>query len=68
MKKDHVSRKHTPLPFGKYKGFYLKDVPDEYLDWAAKHWVDKQYRPILTIVIEEIADRHFNKKKEKYVK
>jgi uncharacterized protein (DUF3820 family) len=67
MRKDHVSRKNTPMPFGKYKGFYLKDVPDEYLNWASKHWVDNQFRPILTIVIEEIEHRHFEKRKTKNV-
>ena len=51
------------MPFGKYKGFYFKDVPNDYLEWAAKHWVEQQYRPILTLVIEEIEHRHFNNKK-----
>jgi uncharacterized protein (DUF3820 family) len=64
MRKDHVNRQKIKLPFGKYKGFYLKDVPSDYLDWAAKHWVEEQYRPLLTIVVEEIAHRHFDNKKK----
>ena len=27
---------NTPMPFGKYKGRMLVDVPDEYLLWFAK--------------------------------
>ena len=60
----HRDRQSTKMPFGKYKGIFFKDVPYEYLEWAAKHWVEQQYRPILTMVIEEIEYRHFNTKKE----
>lgn len=63
IRRNHRDRQITKMPFGKYKGFYFKDVPDEYLDWAARHWVEQQYRPILTLVVEEIAYRHFNNKK-----
>lgn len=29
------------MPWGKYKGYYLKDVPDSYLKWAAINWQDR---------------------------
>lgn len=25
---------YTKMPFGKYRGVYLKDVPREYIEWA----------------------------------
>lgn len=63
IKKQHVERQNTKMPFGKYKGFYFKDVPNEYLEWAAKNWVEEQFRPILILVVEEIEYRYFNNKK-----
>ena len=67
MKKDHKSRLHTRFPFGKYKGYYLKDVPGEYLNWAAKNFVDPKNKPILTLIVEEIEYRYFNNKSERGV-
>jgi uncharacterized protein (DUF3820 family) len=46
MKKDHKSRLHTKFPFGKYSGYYFKDIPDEYLNWAAKNFLQKRYKPL----------------------
>ena len=31
----------TRMPWGKYKGYYLKDVPENYLTWAATNWIDR---------------------------
>ncbi|WP_347254792.1 DUF3820 family protein [Leminorella grimontii] len=37
MEKTHLIKiANTPMPFGKYKGRMLVDVPDEYLLWFAK--------------------------------
>ena len=65
MKIDHKARQHTKFPFGKYGGYYFKDIPDEYLNWAAKAFVEMRNRPLLTMIVEEIAHRHFNSKKIK---
>lgn len=59
-RRNHRDRQNTKMNFGKYKGFYFKDIPMEYLEWAAKNWVETQYRPILTLVVEEIEYRYFN--------
>ena len=64
IRRHHKDRQNTRMPLGKYKGFYFKDVPVDYLEWAAKHWVEQQYRPILTLVVEEIEYRHFNNKEK----
>jgi uncharacterized protein (DUF3820 family) len=61
IRRNHKDRQNTKMSFGKYKGYFFKDVPYEYLEWAAKHWVDQQYRPILTLVVEEIEHRYFSK-------
>lgn len=62
-KKNHKARQITRFPFGKHKGVYIKDIPDDYLNWCAKNLVTEEYRyTILQLVIEEIEYRHFNKK------
>jgi uncharacterized protein (DUF3820 family) len=63
----HKDRQNTKMPFGKYKGFFFKDVPYEYLEWAAKHWVEQQFRPILILVVEELEYRHFSKKEKRSI-
>lgn len=32
---------YTKMPWGKYKGHWLKDIPDEYLLWCVENWRDQ---------------------------
>lgn len=65
MRTDHKSRQYTKFPFGKHKGVYIKDIPDDYLNWCSKNLVSEEFRyTILQLVIEEIEYRHFNKKEK----
>lgn len=32
---------YTRMPKGKYRGYFLKDVPTSYLQWAAATWSDR---------------------------
>jgi len=39
-----------PMPFGKYKGTKMKDVPSDYLDWLiGQPWISKWPRVKLYI-------------------
>ena len=40
MKEYYQEYAYTKMPWGKFKGYYLKDVPDNYLKWAAINWKD----------------------------
>jgi len=40
---------YTKLNFGKYKGYFLKDVPDEYLIWGIKHIDDVGIATMLSV-------------------
>lgn len=31
----------TKMPWGKYKGRYIKDLPDDYIKWCIINWNDK---------------------------
>jgi hypothetical protein len=33
--------KYTKLNFGKFKGYFMKDIPDEYIEWAIKNIKDE---------------------------
>jgi len=30
----------TRMPYGKYKGYFLKDLPDDYVIWCVKNFSD----------------------------
>ncbi len=32
---------YTKMPWGKYKGYFLKDIPDEYVKWAIMNYSDR---------------------------
>lgn len=31
---------YAKMPWGKYKGYFLKDVPTDYLKWCVKEYTD----------------------------
>ena len=41
MRQYYQEYAYTLMPRGKYKGAFLKDVPSDYLKWAALAWSDK---------------------------
>lgn len=41
MKEYYQEYAYTRMPYGKFKGVYLKDIPDDYLKWAAVNWNDR---------------------------
>jgi hypothetical protein len=41
MKEYYKEYAYTRMPWGKFKGFYLKDIPDSYLKWAEVNWQDR---------------------------
>jgi uncharacterized protein (DUF3820 family) len=30
----------TRMPYGKYRGYFLKDLPEDYLRWCVQNWTD----------------------------
>ena len=31
---------HTKMPWGKYKGRWLSELPDDYIIWCVRNWND----------------------------
>ena len=50
MNKDHLSRQNTKMPWGKFKGIFIKELPDWYIEWASVNYEDmeriKQYKTV----------------------
>jgi uncharacterized protein (DUF3820 family) len=41
MRNSYIEYAHTKVPFGKYKGRFLKDIPDDYVKWALNNHSDR---------------------------
>lgn len=52
-KKDLVTLANMPMPFGKYKGRVLIDLPEEYLLWFAnKGFPERELGRLLQLALE----------------
>ena len=52
-KEDLLSIANMPMPFGKYKGQALMDLPEEYLLWFAnKGWPEGKLGGLLQLTLE----------------
>jgi hypothetical protein len=52
---------YTKIPFGKYKGYYIKDVPIGYLDWASDNLSDEGLRWMCKIERERRTKKRKNR-------
>lgn len=43
---------YTIIPFGKHKGKYLKDVPDDYIKWAIMNIEDTVLASMFSIELQ----------------
>lgn len=41
MREQYNEYAYTKMPWGKYKGFFIKDIPVDYLKWAVMNWSDR---------------------------
>jgi uncharacterized protein (DUF3820 family) len=44
--------KYTKMIWGKYKGYFLKDVPDDYLKWAILNYQDQGMAHMISIELQ----------------
>ena len=55
MKPNYQEYATTRMTFGKYKGFFIKDIPEDYLKWAVMNIKD---RGIATMFATELQRRN----------
>lgn len=52
MKNNYSEYKHTKMPYGKYKGFFIKDLPDKYVEWCILNYEDKGMAQMMATEIQ----------------
>lgn len=52
MKEIYNEYAYTKMRFGKYKGYYIKDIPDEYIKWAAFNISDQALASMFKIELQ----------------
>ncbi len=57
MKEFYSEYAYTKMRYGKYKGRFLKEIPDDYLIWAVKNWDDLASRAMFAT---ELTRRNIN--------
>ena len=40
------------MPFGRYRGWYLKNIPDDYIIWAVKNISDRATADMFSIELQ----------------
>ena len=63
MKQTYSDFAYTPMSFGKYKGRYLKDIPDDYIEWLIMNIQD---RGLCEMYAVELQRRKPEYRKTKY--
>jgi len=54
----------SKMPFGKYKGTYIEDLPYSYLTWLLEQsWFEKQYKFLMIECNEEWLERRENQER-----
>lgn len=52
MKQIYKDYEFTKMPFGKYKGRFLKDLPDDYLKWLIMNIEDRASAEMFSIELQ----------------
>jgi uncharacterized protein (DUF3820 family) len=40
------------MPYGRYKGYFLKDLPEDYLQWCVSNWTDRAMATMFSIELQ----------------
>jgi hypothetical protein len=43
---------HSRMPFGKFKGYYIKDIPRDYIEWAVMNITDRASAEMFAIELQ----------------
>lgn len=52
MRNNYQEYKMTKMPWGKYKGYFIKDIPCDYLKWAVQNYTDRGMAEMLAIELQ----------------
>lgn len=60
--------KYTKMIYGKYKGYYLKDIPDDYLKWCILNFEDQGMAHMMAIELQRRQPELRKSDKNKFAK
>ena len=49
MKNWYNEYAYTKMPFGKHKGKFIKNIPDEYIEWAINNLTDQATATMMAV-------------------
>jgi hypothetical protein len=52
MKPNYQEYATTRMPFGRYRGYFIKDVPEDYLKWAVMNIKDQARATMFAIELQ----------------
>ena len=67
MNRDHISRQNTKMPWGKFKGIFIKELPDWYIEWASVNYEDRGMRIWFSEEMDYRNEYQNKKLKPKYI-
>jgi hypothetical protein len=52
MKNTYQDYAYTKMRFGKYKGWFIKDIPDDYIKWAVLNLQDRASAEMFSVELQ----------------
>lgn len=52
MRNNYQEYAYTKMPWGKYKGYFLKDLPTDYVKWAIQNYQDQGMAQMMAIELQ----------------
>lgn len=52
MRNNYQEYTHTKMPWGKYKGYFIKDIPTDYIKWAVQNYTDRGMAEMLATELQ----------------
>lgn len=49
MKNIYNEYAYTPMPYGKHRGKFIKDIPDDYIKWAINSYTDRAMAEMMAV-------------------
>lgn len=52
MRNNYQEYAYTKMPWGKYKGYFIKDLPTDYVKWAIQNYQDQGMAQMMAIELQ----------------
>jgi len=52
MRNNYQEYAYTKMPWGKYKGYFIKDLPTDYVKWAIQNYQDAGMAQMMAVELQ----------------